>query len=80
MTLLEEAAAEYRKARDANDSRRELAVAMAATKLRTDDIDREVSARSVELAEGFTRLAAIEQNLPPCCCTGRHEPELETGT
>lgn len=64
-TLLEEAAAELRKARDANEKRRELAAEMAGAKLRVEDIRREVADRSMELAAAFTRLAAIERDAKP---------------
>jgi hypothetical protein len=32
----------------------------------TQDIRAAVNARRLEIAEGLTRLAAIERNLPPC--------------
>ena len=72
-TLLEEAAAELRKARDANEARagdtrswlteRDVPVIVA------------VNDRRMELAAGFTRLAAIERGLPPCCHHAQPEQE-----
>ena len=66
MTYLEEAADELRKAREANEERRDLTAELAAGKLPVQGILRETAARSIEIAEGFTRLAAIEAGLPPC--------------
>jgi hypothetical protein len=66
MTYLEEAAAELRKARDANDRK-------AADPDRFDRASRAeaVRAERLRIAAGFERLAAIERGLPPCSC---HEP------
>jgi hypothetical protein len=64
---LEEAAAELRKARADNDRRATFAEELATAKLPgSAEIRAETSARSLEIAEGFTRLAAIEAGLPPC--------------
>ena len=62
---LDEAAAELRKARAANEKRALRAAEMETAGMRTDDIRREVAIRNMELADGFTRLAAIERGLPP---------------
>ena len=74
---LAEAAAELRKARDANDKRAGLAEELAAAKLPAREILAEVATRNMEIAEGFTRLAAIERNLPPCYHPARPEPGRE---
>jgi hypothetical protein len=34
-----------------------------------------VNDRRLEIAEGFTRLAAIEAGLPPCCHALHQDPE-----
>lgn len=77
MTLLEEAAAELRKAREANEKHAKSAAALAARY--AADVDpgtaAEIGDRRMEIADGFTRLAAIEAGLPPCCCTGHREQE-----
>ena len=64
---LNEAAAELRKARESNERRFGLIPSLAAGNLATADVLREVNDRRMDLAEGFTRLAAIERGLPPCC-------------
>ena len=64
MTYDEEAAAELRKARAANDKRAEVAAELAGTKLPHLKIDAEVADRSMEIFEGFARLAAIKAGLP----------------
>ena len=66
MTYDEEAAAKLRKARAANDKRAEVAAELAGTKLPHLKIDAEVADRSMEIFEGFARLAAIKAGLPPC--------------
>ena len=67
MTYLEDAAAQLYAARDDNDSRArdaaDMHAGMAVTAL---TIRAEVNARRIEIAAGFTRLAAIEAGLPPC--------------
>lgn len=63
-TYSEEAAAELRKARDTNDKLFEIAAEKASAKLPFLDLLREASARSVEIADGFIRLAAIGAGLP----------------
>jgi hypothetical protein len=65
------------KARDANDARRDLAAELRAGKLRTDDLDREVADKSLEIASIATALAAIEAGPPPGCC--RCAPDREEG-
>ncbi len=66
---LTEAAAELRKARAANDRRR--------TDAPSPQEAAEIADRSMELAEGFTRLAAIKAGLPPCYHPARPEPGRE---
>ena len=73
LTYLEEAAAELRKARDANEAR-----AATPRSWRTEadvPVITAVGDRCMELAAAFTRLAAIEASLPLC----RHHvpPEQE---
>jgi hypothetical protein len=67
MTYLEDAAAQLYAARDDNDERArdaaDMCTGMAAAALA---IGAEVNARRMEIAAGFTRLAAIEAGLPPC--------------
>lgn len=66
--LLEEAAAELRKARDANDRYRgRMAEVRSYNPVAADALDAEAADRSMEIAAGFTRLAAIQAGLPPCC-------------
>lgn len=77
---LEEAAAELRKAREDNEKRAALVPSLQAGSLPTAGITAGVNGRRMELAEGFTRLAAIERNLPPCCHAVRPEPEQETSS
>lgn len=75
MTLLEEAADEYRKARADNEARDKL----TAETLPPDHALRlEIRSERLEIARGLSVLAAIEAGLPPCCCTGHHGPERET--
>lgn len=72
-TYLEEAAAELRKAREANDR-------LAADPDRFDrgSRRREAHAERIRIAAGFERLAAIEKGLPPCCCrVARPEQEQQ---
>ena len=76
---LEEAAAELRHARDDNDRRREIADEYRdASRKIADRILREAADRSAELAGAFTRLAAIERGLPPCCHHAQPEPEPQS--
>jgi hypothetical protein len=67
MTYLEDAAALLYKARDDNEKRavtaEEMLPGMRVTAL---PVLAEVNGRRVELAAGFTRLAAIQAGLPPC--------------
>lgn len=69
---LEEAAAELRKARDDNERRASLTPPLVPA----GEIAAEVNRRRLEIAEGFTRLAAIDRNLnlPPCYHLLRPEP------
>jgi hypothetical protein len=67
MTYLEDAAAELAKLRDYNGRRAALAEALAAAKIRPDDIDREVSDRSERIARMLIDMAAIEVGVPPSC-------------
>jgi hypothetical protein len=76
-TYSEEAAAEIAKVRAYNDKRRERAAELATTSIRTDDIDREVADRSMEIASVLTALAAIEAGLPPGCCHATPAPGQE---
>ena len=80
---LEEAAAELRKAREANEARSTAAAEMAAMHrpVQAEEIRAEVADRNMEIFEGFARLAedatrraAIEAGLPPCGC---HETRQE---
>lgn len=74
-SYLEEAAIELRKARTANDNR-----AATLTSWLSEGavpVLVEVNDRRMEMAEGFTRLAAIERGLPPCCHAARPEPAQE---
>lgn len=71
MTYLEEAAAELRKAREANEK---CAGTHRSWLTETDvPVIVEVNDRRMELAAAFTALAAIEAGLPPC----RHRPQPE---
>jgi hypothetical protein len=63
MTHLEEAAAELRKAREANDRR-----AADPDPFGRPSRQAEVHAERLRIAAGFERLAAIDRGLPPCCC------------
>ena len=73
---LEEAAAELRKARAANEQRREMAViALRGDPALAAKILAEVNDRTLEIADGFIRLAAIKAGLPPCCHHAQPEPE-----
>lgn len=65
---LEEAAAELRKARDANDKRHARA---SADRFGGLDLE-EARAERMEIAAAFTRLAAIERGLLP--------PDMESGS
>ena len=68
---LEQAADQLRQARAANEKRRGRAEAMHSGQAEDQErILAEVNVRRMEIAEGYTRLAAIERNLPPCC--GHH--------
>jgi hypothetical protein len=74
MTHLQEAAEQLRIARDGNEERARDASAMRGT-------DRlialaAVNTRRMEIAAGFTRLAAIEAGLSPCL--GHDSTEDET--
>lgn len=62
---LEDAAAELRKARENNEERARFAAELEEAKLPAGDLRREISDRNMELAAGFTRLAAIERGLLP---------------
>jgi hypothetical protein len=73
VTYLQEAADELRQARDGNEKRRELAAGLAAGNQPVQDILRETASRSMEIAAGFTRIAAIEAGLPPCLGHERRE-------
>ena len=76
---LESAAAELRKARDANEARATELDEMETMKLSVPPGDRQpVNDRRMEIAEAFTRLAAIEAGLPPCCHRARPEQEQES--
>ena len=80
-TYLEEGAAELRKAREANERRFNSLPSLAAGQVPADELARilaEVNTRRMEIAEGFTRLAAIERGQPPCYHPAR--PEREQGT
>jgi hypothetical protein len=66
---LEDAAAELRKAREVNESRRRTAAYMASKgeDALAAQITREVYTEGMRLAAAFTRLAAIKNGLlPPC--------------
>ena len=74
-TYLAEAAEQLRLARAANEERlRVAAAAHSGQREEASRILREANARRMELAEAFTRLAAIEAGLPPCCHVLRPEP------
>ena len=73
-TYLAEAADQLRLAREDNEKRADLIPSLRVGKLPTAQISAEVNARRMELAEAFTRLAAIEAGLPPCCHVLRPEP------
>jgi hypothetical protein len=57
---LEDAAAELRKARDANERRAELIPSLAAGSMPTGEVAREVNDRRMEIAAAFTRLAECQ--------------------
>lgn len=57
---LEDAAAELRKARDANETRASMAAELAEAKLPAADILRDVNDRRMEIAAAFTRLAECQ--------------------
>jgi hypothetical protein len=64
---LEEAAALLHLAREDNERRWALAAEVRDVDPRgAQEIDAEAAARSLVIAEGFTRLAAIAAGLPPC--------------
>ena len=64
---LEQAAAELANAREVNEKRWERAAQVRdADPHGADALEAEAAARSMEIAEGYTRLAAIEAGLPPC--------------
>ena len=75
MTYLEDAAAELEKAREANEQRFKVVLSLAEAKVPTLEMRAEVDDRRMEIAEGFTRLAAIEAGLPPCYHVLRTEQE-----
>ena len=77
---LEEAAYEFIKAREDNEKRTGLAADMAGMKrpVEGERILAEVNDRRMEIADGFTRLAAIKAGLPPCWHRTRPEPGQET--
>ena len=58
---LDEAAAELRKARESNERRFGLIPSLAAGNLATAYVLREVNDRRMDLAEGFTRLACVNE-------------------
>ena len=67
-TLLEEAAAELRAARKSNENRLGVVNAMYAEGHEARQaLLAEINQRRMEIADGFTRLAAIERGLHPCC-------------
>jgi hypothetical protein len=67
-SYLQEAADELRAARDANDRYRGRVAEMRSyNAVAADALDAETADRSMEIAAAFTRLAAIEAGLPPCC-------------
>ena len=68
--LLEEAAAELRKARESNENRVRIADAM-----HKGDLLAEINKRRMELGWAFLAAAAIERGLPPCCHHARPEQE-----
>jgi hypothetical protein len=67
MTYLEDAAAELYKARDDNEKRAVTAEEMLPSmRVTAQHLLAEVNGRRMEIAAGFTRLAAIQAGLPPC--------------
>ena len=72
---MEDAAAELEKAREANKQRFKVVLSLAEAKVPTLEMRAEVDERRMEIAEGFTRLAAIEAGLPPCYHVLRTEQE-----
>ena len=73
MTYLEEAAEQLRRARSANEAR-----AGSVSSWLTEGavpVLTEVNERRMEIADGFTRLAAIERTLPPCYHAVRPGPQ-----
>jgi hypothetical protein len=79
MTYVEEAAEQLRRARFANDARAGSVhswLTEGAIPLLT-----EVNQRRMEIADAFTRLAAIEAGLPPCYHVPQPGPDAgqETG-
>ena len=80
-TCLEEAAAELRKAREVNERRFRSLPSLAAGDVPAEELARilaEVNTRRMEIAERFTRLAAIERGLPPRYHPARPERKQET--
>jgi hypothetical protein len=66
--ILDEAVAELRKARKANEARLDAANAMhSGQDERRTVILREINDRRMELGRAFLAAAAIERSLPPCC-------------
>lgn len=81
-TYLEQAAAHVRlvEAAAAKMDQRAALMRLAAGDVQADALEWEALQQRMWLADRCIALAAIEAGLPPCCCTGRHEPELKTGT
>ena len=72
-TLLEEAAAELRKARDRNDQRRQIAAETGIPAERAAIILEEADVRSIEITDRFIAIAAIEAGRTCCCHCARPE-------
>lgn len=78
---LDEAAAELRKARDANEKRAVIAAELASARHGgAEEVRREVADRNMEIGAAFERLAAIAAGLAPCCRHERPEPGQEQVT
>ena len=80
MTHLEDAARHVRLIEAGTVQLEKQAVEMRQARADSDAaaLEREAGIRRMWLADRFTRLAAIEAGLPPCCCA--HRAEQETGT
>jgi hypothetical protein len=77
--ILDEAVAELRKARDANEARLGTANSMdSGQDARKRVILAEINDRRMALGQAFLAAAAIERGLPPCCHHAQPDPEPQS--